>query len=371
VCDYRTMKDPGEWADVGERVRECRVAAEMSQEQLASALNMDRTMIAKIEIGIRRVDALELSRLSSVLKVPLSHFLGSSPLLVSRRTELVDDTVTDAARQSYRLEMALSTWLADVRQLMEIGELPLPKIERYPGVIQDAPSARRAALWARNELGLGVGPINSLMSVCERLGQLVAVVEAQGDGASLIEDNLAVAVVSRQGDPGRRRATAAHELGHLIIGDEYSTDIGVHASRDDREMVVEAFAAELLLPVEVLQKAASPGRTAKREELVDLAARYRTSWSLTMRQAVEAGVVDRDVAKELRRRNPTRADLMEAVGWIPQPDLETVRVPPGYAHAVLQSFKKGLVTTSRAVELMRGQIVASDLPLRDEADLEP
>ncbi|MBG0819713.1 helix-turn-helix domain-containing protein [Planomonospora sp. ID91781] len=364
------MKEPEGWADVGERVRESRVAAGMSQEQLASALRLDRTMIAKIERGVRRVDALELAKLASVLKVPLSHFLSPPPLVVSRRTELADDTVTDATRQSYRLEAALSAWLTDIRQLMEIGEFSPPEIDRYPGAVQDASSARHAALWVRNRLGLGFDPIDSLMSVCERLGQLVAVVDAPGEGASLVEDDLAVAVISRQGDPGRRRATAAHELGHLIVGDEYSTDIGVHVSRDGREAVIDAFAAELLLPAGAFRSVTRSDGPAGREDLLVLAARFRTSWSLTVRQAVEAEAVDRNVAKEMRRRNPTRAELMEAVGWAPQPDLETVRVPPGYAHAVVESFKKSLITASRAVELMRGQIVAADLPLHDDADLE-
>ncbi|MEU7888501.1 XRE family transcriptional regulator [Microbispora bryophytorum] len=364
------MKEPEEWADIGERVRECRLAADMSQEQLAAALRLDRTMIAKIERGVRRVDALELAKLSSVLKVPLTYFLSSSPQVVSRRTELADDTLTDAARQSYHLEVALTTWLADIRQLIGMGKFHPQRIERYPDAIQDAPSARRAALWVREHLGLGPGPIDSLMSVCERLGQLVAVVEVPGEGASLIDGDLAVAVVSRRGDPGRRRATAAHELGHLIVGDEYSTDIGVHVSRDDREAMIDAFAAELLLPAEAFRATSRPGGRMRREDLVILAARFRTSWSLTVRQAVEAGAVDGSAAKEMRRKNPTRAELMEAVGWAPQPDLETIRVPPGYAHAVVECYKKSLITASRAVELMRGQIVAADLPQRDDADLD-
>jgi len=36
------------------------------------------------------------------------------------------------------------------------------------------------------------------------------------------------------------------------VGDEYSSDLGVHASRDIREAVIDAFAAELLLPTQVL-----------------------------------------------------------------------------------------------------------------------
>ncbi|MGW3351184.1 helix-turn-helix domain-containing protein [Nonomuraea rubra] len=369
VCDYRNMSDRAEWVDVGERVRECRIAADMSQEQLAAALNLDRTMIAKIERGIRRVDALELSKLSTVLDVPLAYFLSPPPLVVSRRTEMVDDGDTEAARQSYSLEVALTAWLNDVRQLIESGTLTAPAIERYEGPVQDVSDARRAAWWVRTQVGLDNEPIDSLMRVCERLGQLIAVVDVPGEGASLIEDELAVAVVSKRGDPGRRRATAAHELGHLIIGDEYSTDMGVHVSRDGREAIVDAFAAELLLPMRAI--AAVGGGALHREDLVVLAARYRASWTLTIRQAVEAGAIDKVTARGMRQRTPTRAELMEAVGWAPQPDLEHVRVPPSYAHAVVEAYKKALITAPRAVELMRGQLVAADLPVRDEAELEP
>ncbi|MFI6789724.1 helix-turn-helix domain-containing protein [Nonomuraea sp. NPDC050383] len=364
------MKDPGGWAEIGERVRECRIAANMSQEQLASALRLDRTMIAKIEMGVRRVDALELAKLSTVLKVPLSHFLTPAPAVVSRRAELAEDGAADGTRQSYRMEFALTTWLADVRQLMESGEFTPPPIARFPGRITDIADARKAALWARQKIDLGAEPISSLMSVCEALGQLVAVVEVPGEGASLVEDEIAVAVVSDQGDPGRRRATAAHELGHLVVGDEYSSDVSVHTSRGDRELVVEAFAAELLLPAQALLARFEAREGAPRERLVVLAAHYRTSWSLTLRQAVAAGVIDKATAKELRQRNPTRAELMEAVGWAPQPDLERVRVPPAYAHAVVQAYLKGGITVSRAVELMRGQIEPADLPARDDTEPE-
>jgi len=39
------------------------MAADMSQDQLGAALNARPTMIAKIERGVRRVDALELAKL--------------------------------------------------------------------------------------------------------------------------------------------------------------------------------------------------------------------------------------------------------------------------------------------------------------------
>jgi hypothetical protein len=62
---------------------------------------------------------------------------------------------------------------------------------------------------------------------------------------------------------------------------------------------------------------------------------------------------------------------MEAVGWTPQPDLEAVRVPPHYAHAVIEAWRKGALTTTSAVELMHGQITAADLPSGTEGEVEP
>lgn len=109
-----------------------------------------------------------------------------------------------------------------------------------------------------------------MMNVCEGAGQWVLVTDLPGDGASLVDGDIAVAVVSTMGDPGRRRATAAHELGHLIIGDEYSSDLGVSNSRADREAVIDAFAAELLLPVQAVAAGCGAGPVT-RDRLVEFA----------------------------------------------------------------------------------------------------
>jgi Zn-dependent peptidase ImmA (M78 family) len=183
----------------------------------------------------------------------------------------------------------------------------------------------------------------------------------------MVDDDVAVAVVSIQGDPGRRRATAAHELGHLVTGDEYSSDLGAHASRADREALLDVFAAELLLPSSVFIGACNNGADISRDQVIEIAARYRTSWSLALRQAVHAGVLSAQARRDLGRSTPTRSEFMEALGWAPQPDLAAIRVPPGYAHAVLQAWRRGAITATRAVELMHGQIAADDLP----TDAEP
>lgn len=357
-----------DWAGIGQRVREARLAARLSQDELGRRIGLDRTMIAKIEAGARRIDAVELVRLGSCLDLPLDHFLYERPPVLSRRTALLEEEATEAGRESFRLEAALVSWLRDVRQLRSLGVLGGQPVLTYPGKVDSEGAAREAATWLRDRLGLGSEPIESLMQACEKSGLFVAIVDLPGDGASVVDGDLAAAVVGRLGDPGRRRATAAHELGHLVLGDEYSSDLGVHASRAGREAVIDAFAAEFLLPTAVMS---ASDRPFSRDALIRLASSYRTSWSLAVRQGTRAGVIDRGTATAWLPQTPTRAEFLDATGWAPQPDLEWVRVPPSYAHAVLEARRRHLITTARAVELMRGQIDEADLPPLADEDVEP
>ncbi len=368
MCDYRTMVDDSDWTTVGEQIRQARLGVGLSQAELATRIGLDRTMIAKVEAGARRVDALELVRLATALDVTIDYLLHRRPAVISHRAALLaEDDNVEAARRSLRLDIALSAWVGDVRQMIEAGTLRPNTPMRYPGPVESEADARTAARWLREAHRLGGNPITMLMEFSERCGQYVLVIDLPGDGASLIDGDIAVAVVSAKGDPGRRRATAAHELGHLVLGDEYSSDLAVHLSRADRESMINAFAAELLLPVAAFSGPAPEGNP--REQIIRLAATYRTSWSLALRQAELAGWLDATRRRSLSQVTPTQAEFMDAVGWAPQPDLNGVRVPPGYSHAVMQAWRRDLVTGSRAVELLHGQITSDDLPRRDDADL--
>ena len=81
-------------------------------------------MIVKIESGSRRIDAMELIRLSSTLKVPVDFLLRPTPVVLSHRVSAVaEDADTEVARESGRLNLALVAWLHEVQQLVELGVL--------------------------------------------------------------------------------------------------------------------------------------------------------------------------------------------------------------------------------------------------------
>lgn len=363
MCEYRSMK-LDEWAAIGERVRRARVAGGLTQAELASKIGLDdRSAISKIERGERRIDGMELAHLGRALGVPLNQLLEDPPEIISRRSGLVAEETTRDETAMFRLQTALVSWRDDVKQLIDLHMLKATRPLRYQGSQGSPEEGREAARWLRSRLQLGTDEISTLMRPAEQVGLFYAVIRLTGgrndEGASLNEGDFAVAILNRQSDLGRRRATAAHELGHVLLGDEYSTDIGVHASRQEREAVIDAFASEFLLPTAVFSN--YPGGL-KRADLVELAARYKVSWSLAIRQGVEAQAIAERDAKDWAGLSPTHAEFMDALGWAPQPDLENVVVSPQVAHAIMQAYSQAKISAVRAIEMMRGQIDKDQLP---------
>lgn len=57
-----------------EELRQARLDAGLTQEQLASALNVDQTLVSKVELGIRRIDVVELYQWVAALEMPFLVF---------------------------------------------------------------------------------------------------------------------------------------------------------------------------------------------------------------------------------------------------------------------------------------------------------
>jgi transcriptional regulator with XRE-family HTH domain len=64
---------------LGERIRDARRRADMSQEDLGRAIGLERTIVNKIEGGIRKVTALELSDIAAAIGVRMSTFFEEPP----------------------------------------------------------------------------------------------------------------------------------------------------------------------------------------------------------------------------------------------------------------------------------------------------
>ncbi len=362
MCDIHTMSAVETMAELGERIRYARVARELSQADLARSLDVDRSALVRMESGERKVSALELFLLAEVLKVPMSHFTQRSPAaMTSRRSPPMDDPgVVD--RRSCGTDLALEAHFRDAEFLRENGLL-MPVEAISTGSVPDFDAARRLAREAREFVGIPTGPLPGLAGVAERFGLYLLATGIPCDGASLSPDaGFGVSIVSSDEPPGRRRFTAAHEIGHHILGDEYRVDAGASASRGEREALVDSFASELLLPRADAARVRGAVDGTLWERLVRLAADYRVSWATALRTAADAGSVSWEEVETLRRRTPHKGDFVAVLGDAPLEDLTADTTGPRWRRAVLQAYQRSLVTAERAVEMLHGQLDTDELP---------
>lgn len=335
----------------------------MTQGEVAAALGVDRTALVRIESGQRQLNAIELFALADTLRVPPAHFMTRPPVAMVSRRSALRDRPTSADRIRFRLEVELETQARDAGWLADRGLLSPPELK--PPIDRDA---RALARYARQHLGRPSGPLDSMADVAERLGVYLTVVDIDADGASMLMSGYSVAVIGAASDPGRRRWTAAHEIGHHLFQDEYTAEVGgVAASRDEREQIVDAFAGEFLLPEADLRQALSDVyRDDLREQLVALAAEYRLSWSAVVGRARQVGVVSAAEAQHMRADIPVRGDFLAIVGREPQPDLQLGERGAQWKRAVLRAYRDRLITAARVVELVGGGLTIDDVPDSEE-----
>ena len=88
----------GDRRAMGERLRQAREYLGFSQEEVAKYLNISRSALSNIETGQRKVDALELKKLASLYKRPVTQFTGEDA-----EDQVVGEEVAHLARKASEL----------------------------------------------------------------------------------------------------------------------------------------------------------------------------------------------------------------------------------------------------------------------------
>ncbi|MBS2962879.1 ImmA/IrrE family metallo-endopeptidase [Actinocrinis puniceicyclus] len=357
------------WAQIGARVALARERAGFTQFQLGDRLGLHRSAVSRVEAGQRPLDALELARVAEVFGRSVDWFLTQpASVIASRRDGLSRD------HDVLRLEDELERVSRDVELLHEVRTLCLP-VSLLPSGVSDLDEAAAGAAAARGLLGVDSGPLLDLQGAVEKVGLLAFSFDLGPsviDGGYVRVGDIGVALVNGTADPGRRRFNLAHELGHHLLADEYTADFGVGTARDDRESLINAFAAHLLMPGPSLRARwtqLSAGCEDFRTRLIVLAAEYRVSWSAAVSQALTLGLITRADFDLLQARRPTPADYFE-IGIRFEEELKPVALAPGYAQAAVRAYRRGVISADRTIELLRNTVTAEDLPVANETPLE-
>ncbi len=360
------MGAPLDAQTIGQRIAEARGRAGLTQAALAAAVALDRSSLAKIETGARRVSALELARIAEAVGERFEWFVEDEPAaIVSRRN------LQEPGAPSPRLDQMVERIARSVEFLMRHDlEFTLPSCSPM-----DRPSsvnaAEAAATAARSLMGLSEAePCPDVSARLATLGLLVFslwVGDEVADAGSILLRQGGVALVNGNLRTGRRRLAVVHELGHYLFADEFTVDwrIGEQDDSEAWESRLDRFARATLLPPSGLGRAWTELRELGddlRTVAVKLASRFRVDMSTLSRRLLELGLVNQAEADSVRHIRTTKADIIDHNLLVAQ-ELEPPSLPRPYLKSVLRLYRGETISAARATDLL--------LDTWDEADLPP
>ena len=352
--------------DLGRRISQARLEAGITQVELGHAVGLDRTAIAKLEAGSRKVSATELVALAAALDRPIDWFVDESPTsVVSRRSD------PSVGGQFRALDVKIDHLARDVTFLIKQGILAEAPQRPNLELPVDVAGAEALAMRARELMAVPGGPLHDLQRACERVGLLAFSIDVgeAGDGAYVEVGNLGVALLNGSADPGRRRFNLAHELGHHFFGDAYAPEVTIGAT-DDVERLINAFAIHLLLPRQAVTELWNDTvNQDRRLSAVAVSVRFRASWTATCSQLRNLGLIDAAERELFATSLPTRADFI-ALGERWEAELEPPSIPPEYGKRVLNGYRTGRLSAARTVELLYGTVTIEELPEQCAVPLE-
>jgi Zn-dependent peptidase ImmA (M78 family)/transcriptional regulator with XRE-family HTH domain len=259
-CDFRKSSvNLTVVQDIPGRVLSLIEASGLSRRAFAQEIGLDDSKLSKSLGGTRRFSSLDLARIADRCQVTVDWLVTGeeTPLAVAARTTGGEArTALEAAKRytTMRGDLASLGWPQPWR--------PVP-LNAANGTYADH---GRALAWSALVLvakaGRSVDDADLLGVTEDVFGADVAVIalDAGFDGLAASSDDAKLIVLGTSQVPSRQRFTLAHELGHLLAGD----DQGVHLDRDvydkaqakdPSEMRANSFASAFLMPEDVLRAA--------------------------------------------------------------------------------------------------------------------
>jgi Zn-dependent peptidase ImmA (M78 family) len=231
----------------------------MTQEMAALELGLDRTILQKMESGVRKVTSTELASLANLYRRDMSELVTLAPLQQDPFTILgrIASNVSPSA------DGQIATALERLKEAVRIEEFlgGAPRIQPM--------------MYERSRLGLGNAAISDVAEVIASQGIWIAAVPLpeQTSGLFVSHARYGLAIfVNQTHHRARRRFSYAHEYAHALLdrskGAEPST---IDNMRTLTEKRAKSFASEFLLP--------AAGVTAALERMRKGGTSRTSSWS--------------------------------------------------------------------------------------------
>jgi len=243
------------------RLREARLAANLTQEQAADAAGLPRTAIVQIEAGNRAVSTLELAKLAVLFGRSIASFF-EEPI-----DDKEDDVfvallrATSSINDQSKWQDEISRCLAICRAGVELEQLldrpphmgpPSYEMPAPQRILEAVEQGSFAAEQQRLRLGLGHNPIADLSDLInsQNIWASGAKLPDGMSGLFLKHSSTGLCVlVNFDHGRARKRFSYAHEYAHAILDRQNTATVSLEQNRSDlQEVRANAFAAAFLLP---------------------------------------------------------------------------------------------------------------------------
>jgi len=294
------------------RLKTARLMSGLSQVDLANQLAVSKQAIHKYEKGLMLPDSRILILMSHILNQKPDYF--TRPISVSlKKVEFRKKSVLKGSKLTIvkaRIADQIERYL-ELEELLGISMKFANPIRGF--TIENGDRIEEASLKVLKRWNLGFNPLPNVVEMLENQGVKVVEVDAAEtfDGLSTyIQKNVPVIVLNRNFNAVRKRFTALHELGHLLM------NLPENLPHKQKEMYCNRFAGAMLLPEHIFIKEVGKKRyNISINELVKIKEYHGISVAALVYRAKELEVINETSAKRFWKLRNSSDKRRKEIDW--------------------------------------------------------
>lgn len=342
------------------RLKNARVMKGYSMDDLVSAMgnNISKMAISKYEKNQISPNSTVVISLAKALNQPIDYFFRPFTLQIES-IKFRKKSSKFSAKQENMIKEQIADLIERYINIEEICNASVNFSSPIKNEISNFQQVKEAAFQLRENWNIGVDGIVNVIDLLEEQGIKVLEIDAPDsfDGlSSMVNDEYPVIVLNKSFSSERKRFTALHELGHLVLS--FSKEL----SEKDEENFCNLFANEMLILEPVFKNLIGTSRhDISYQELKAIQLQYGISCDAMMFKAKNCGIISEQRYKTYfisKNRNSNFKKLVEKSLYCNEESNRFIRL-------VYNALSNELITISKAANLLHQSVeqVRDDLAL--------
>ena len=334
-----------------QRLKNARVMKGYSMDELVAAMgnSLSKMAISKYEKCQLAPSSTVLISLSKALGQPVDYFFRPFTMQIES-VKFRKHKSKLAVKQEESIKQNISDMFERYITIEEICNASVKFVSPFKKPISSAEQVKEAVLKLRDFWNIGSDGIINVIDLLEEHGIKVMEIDAPEsfDGlSSMVNDEYLVIVLNKAFSSERKRFTALHELGHLILNFDDSV------SEKDEEALCNLFANEMLILESMFRRIIGDSRREiTYPELRAVQIHFGISCDALMYKAKTCGIISEPRYKSYCIQKNKNSAFKERIEQSYYPQEESNR----FNRLVYNALSNELITISKAASLLHTSV---------------